>query len=297
MDINQLKYFISVAETLNFTEAARRNGLTQPAISHHIGELEKSLGSKLFIRNRRSVTLTKSGQKFLPYAVEMVEIAEKAAFQIKQLEEGFKGHISIAALTTSSAVLSRCLSAFSSKYPDINVDINFTSGRSQVIAMNKAKYDFHFAVKEMVPAGETFDYLVSHRDRLVMAVPSNHPLANKPLDFSQLHNERFVTVTETDGPALFNEIMKVCSARGYKPKITCQYDRAEAVLLSVGAGLGIAIIPEALSKTFYSENVTFKEIPGDDTFRTYVIAWHRDMTNPAAQLFLRVVKELFDDKK
>ena len=294
MDINQLKYFIAVVETLNFTEAARRNGLTQPAISHHIGELEKFLGSKLFIRSRRSVTLTESGKKFLPYAVEMVEIAEKAAFQIKQMEEGYKGQISIAALTTSSAVLSSCLAAFSSKFPDINVDINFTSGRSQVIAMNKAKYDFHFAVEEMVPAGETFDYLVSHRDRLVLAVPANHHLVGQPLDFSKLHNERFVTVTETDGPALYNEIMKVCSARGYKPKITCQYDRAEAVLLSVGAGLGIAIIPEALSKVFYAENVVFIDIPGEDTLRTYVIAWHRDMTNPAAHLFLKVVKELFD---
>jgi DNA-binding transcriptional LysR family regulator len=152
MDISQLKYFISVVETLNFTEAARRNGLTQPAISHHISELEKYLGSKLFIRNRRSVTLTEAGHKFLPYAVEMIEIADKAAFQVRQMEEGFKGQISIAALTTSSVVLSRCLSAFSSRYPDINIDINFTSGRSQVIAMNKDKFDFHFAVKEIVPA-------------------------------------------------------------------------------------------------------------------------------------------------
>jgi DNA-binding transcriptional LysR family regulator len=126
-----------------------------------------------------------------------------------------------------------------------------------------------------------------------MAFPANHPMAGKPLDFSKLEGERFVTVSETDGPALYNEIMKVCHARGYKPKITCQYDVAEAVLLSVGAGLGIAIIPEALSKVFYAENVSFSPIPGDDTGRTYVIAWHREMTNPAAKLFLGVVKELF----
>jgi len=293
MDINQLKYFVSVAQTLNFSEAARRNGLTQPAISHRIGELEKYLGSKLFIRNRRSVTLTDAGNNFLPYAVEMIEIAEKAAFQIRQMEEGWKGHVSIAALTTSSAVLSKCLSAFSSKYPDITVDINFTSGRSQVIAMNEAKYDVHFAVLEMVPAGETFDYIISNTDHLCVAFPKNHPMAGKPLDFSKLGGERFIAVSETDGPALYNEIAKVCEARGYKPNVTCQYDRAEAVLLSVGAGLGISIIPEALSRVFYSENVSFTRIPGDDTLRTYVIAWHRKITNPAARLFLEVVKELF----
>jgi DNA-binding transcriptional LysR family regulator len=293
MDISQLKYFVSVAQTLNFSEAARRSGLTQPAISHRIGELEKFLGSQLFIRDKRSVALTQAGHKFLPYAVEMIEIAEKAAFQVRQMEEGKKGHVSIAALTTSSAVLSGCLSAFSSRYPDITVDINFTSGRSQVLAMNEAKYDFHFAVLEMVPAGSTFDFIVSNTDNLCMAFPKNHPMADKPLDFSKLSGERFIAVSESDGPALYGEIAKVCAARGYTPNVTCQYDRAEAVLLSVGAGLGISIIPEALSRVFYSENVSFTRIPGDDTLRTYVIAWRRDIINPAAGLFLAVVKELF----
>jgi DNA-binding transcriptional LysR family regulator len=293
MDINQLKYFIAVAQTLNFTEAARRNGITQPAISHRISELEKYLGSQLFIRNRRSVMLTDTGSKFLPYAVEMIEIAEKAAFQVRQMEDGYKGHISIAALTTSSAVLSRCLAAFSAQYPDITVDINFTSGRSQVVAMHEEKYDFHFAVQEMVPAGDIFDYLVSNTDHLCVAFPKDHPLADQPLDFSQLADERFIAVSETDGPALYGEIAKVCAARGYKPNITCQYDRAEAVLLSVGAGLGISIIPEAISRVFYAENVAFTRIPGDDTLRTYVIAWHETMTNPAARLFLAVAQKLF----
>lgn len=295
MDVNQLKYFISAAQTLNFSEAARRNGLTQPAISHRIGELEKSLGSKLFIRDRRSVVLTDAGHEFLPYAVEMVEIAEKAAFHIRQMESGFTGHISISALTTSSAVLSKCLSAFSSKYPDITVDINFNSGRSQVIAMTEDKYDFHFAVKEMVPTGETFEYVVSNSDRLCLAFPQGHPLADKPVDFSLLADERFISVSESDGPALYNKVMSVCAARNYVPNIKCQYDRAESVLLSVGAGLGISIVPEALSRVFYSENVDFSPIPGDDARRTYIIAWRRNIINPTARLFLETIRELFGE--
>ena len=118
-------------------------------------------------------------------------------------------------------------------------------------------------------------------------------MANKPLDFSKLKDERFIAVSESDGPALYGEIAKVCAARGYTPNVTCQYDRAEAVLLSVGAGLGISIIPEALSRVFYAENVSFTRIPGEDTLRTYVIAWRREITNSAARLFLDVVRELF----
>ncbi len=293
MDINQLKYFISVAQTLSFTEAARRNGITQPSISHHIVELERQLGCQLFIRSRRNVVITEQGRAFLPYAVEIVETAEKAAFQLQKYESGAMGHISIASLTTSSQILSRCLEVFSARYPQITIDIDFTFGRSQVFAMNELKYDFHFAVKEMIPAGDTFDMLYTEIDHLCVAFHDSNPLANEELDFSKLKDERFIAVSETDGPALYNEISKVCQARGYSPRAYHQFDRAEAVLLSVSAGLGISIIPEALTKVFYSDHCVFKRIEGDDALRQYVVAWRKNISAPAAKLFLEVVRELY----
>lgn len=293
MDINQLKYFISVAQTLNFTEAARRNGITQPSISHHIVELERQLGCQLFIRSRRSVSITEQGRAFLPYAIEIVDTAEKAAFQLQKFESGSMGHVTIASLTTSSQILSRCLEVFSARYPDITIDINFTSGRSQVLAMNEAKYDFHFAVEEMIPGGDSFESLNTETDRLCVAFHDSNPLANEPLDFSKLRDQRFIAVSESDGPALYKEIVKVCHTRGYRPKTFHQFDRAEAVLLSVSAGLGISIIPEALTKVFYADHCIFKRIEGDDALRRYVVAWRRDISTPASKLFLDVVKELY----
>ncbi len=297
MDINQLKYFISVAQTLNFSEAARRNGLTQPSISHHINELEKQLGCKLFIRDKRSVTLTDPGKAFLPSAIEIVEISHKAALKLSRMEEGQGGHLSIAALTTSSVILSKCLTAFSAAHPDITVDINFTSGRTQALIMDEEKYDLHFAVEEMVPVGETFNFVHAHTDRLCLAVPENHPLAAMPTaDFSKLKGERFIACSQNDGPALYNQIMQVCKARGYRPNITCQYDRAEAVLISVGAGLGISIIPEALSHVFYSGNVVFVPIEGEDVCRNYVISWRKNIKNPAVSLFVDIITSLFPEE-
>jgi DNA-binding transcriptional LysR family regulator len=90
--------------------------------------------------------------------------------------------------------------------------------------------------------------------------------------------------------------MAVCRARGYEPHVTCQYDRAEAVLLSVGAGLGISIIPEALSRVFYSDNVAFLPIEGKDTYRNYVIAWHKNIKNPAVSLFTDIAISIFGEK-
>jgi LysR family transcriptional regulator, transcription activator of glutamate synthase operon len=138
--------FISVAQTLNFTKAAKRNGITQPGISHHINELEKQLDARLFLRNNRAVELTTAGKEFLPYAIDIVQTAEKAIFRIRQAETGTIGHISVSAVSTSSAIVSKCLTAFYQKNPRILVDISFTSGNAQILAINENKYDFHFVL-------------------------------------------------------------------------------------------------------------------------------------------------------
>ena len=293
MDITQLRYFITVARTLNFSEAARRLEVTQPLVSHHIVELEKQLGGKLFTRSRHKVTLTDAGERFLPAATELVELADKAVFQFRQDQKGSRGHLSVTSLTTSSAVLAAVLAEFSAKYPDITVDIDVTPGQKQILAMNEHKYDFHFAALEMVPVGKTYDYLVTHSDHLCLVFPANHPLAEMPLDFELLGAERFISIAPSDGPALYERMREVCRARGYEPNVVYQYDRVEAVVLAVGAGLGISILPEALSRVFYAENVRFRRIPGEDTARPYVAAWRRESSNPAAALFVETLKALF----
>ena len=293
MDITQLKYFVAVANTLSFSEGARRCGISQPSMSHSISELEKQLETTLFNRSRKSVELTDTGKQLKLRAEEILELAEKAKLEIRQLDQGRTGSLSICAITTSSAPLSKCLSVFSSRYPDIITDISFTSGRNQTQAMIEQNHDFYFAVKEMVPQGDTFDYLVSNTDHLCVVFPPDHPLADRPLDFGMLQDERFISISELDGPVLSREIDHVCRTRGYHPNVVCQYDRAEAVLLSVSAGIGISIIPEALKGASYSENVRFVRIPGKDAERTYVIAWPQKSANRAAAKFLEVVKELY----
>ena len=164
--------------------------------------------------------------------------------------------------------------------------------------MNDSKYDFHFAVKEMVPAGDTYDYIIVKKDYLCLALPADHPMADdENVDFSKLKDERFISASESDGPGLYKSIMNICAKYDYTPNVICQYDRAEAVLLSVGAGLGIGIVPEALGSVFYNKNVKLIRIPDKESLRTYIVAWKKDLTNPAARQFLSVVRELYGEDK
>ena len=97
MDINQLKCFISVARTLNFSEAARRNYVSQSTVSRYIIDLEKEFGVQLFIRSHRDVLLTNEGKTLLPYAIEIVETLNKATSIIKQMHDGGKGELRLRA--------------------------------------------------------------------------------------------------------------------------------------------------------------------------------------------------------
>ncbi len=102
MDIENLKYFISVAQLLNFSEAARQNNVPQPKISRSILELETQLGAKLFFRTNRDVSLTREGETFLPYAIDLVDLAAKASDMVEQVHNGRTGYLSIATVSTTS---------------------------------------------------------------------------------------------------------------------------------------------------------------------------------------------------
>ncbi len=95
MDIQQLNCFISVAQTLNFSEAARRNFVSQSTVSRYISDLEKEFGVQLFTRSHRDVLLTHEGKTLLPYALEMIATLGKAKKVIDKLQNGGTGKLSV----------------------------------------------------------------------------------------------------------------------------------------------------------------------------------------------------------
>ena len=209
MDINQLKYFISVSQLLSFTEAAKKHFITQPAISHQINNLESELGVKLLTRTSHSVKLTKAGREFYPYAIATLENLQSAQLRMKSLAEGYTGYLKISGVISSSNILSKCVAAFSKQYPDVQLSITLTSPHEEQ-KHSYDEYDFNFVAQDMLPAGDNFDYTLTERDRLSLVVDNDHPLLKQGLtDFSVLKDEPFITVSEINAPVLYNEIMTI----------------------------------------------------------------------------------------
>ena len=293
MEITQLRYFITLARTLNFSETARIHGVPQPTVSRSIVDLEHKLEAQLFTRTKREVQLTREGETLLPFAQDMVKTWERASFLVRQVSTGCPGAVSIAAVPTSGYALMRLLETFSRRYPDVMIDIAQNTGMEQSRALLNSRFDFHFIQSNMLPEGDQMDHMVTHRDETVLLVPKGHALTRGPLDLFQLNFQRIIMLAEGQSLLLHRQVVRMFARHGLTPRVAQRYDKAETVILSVSAGLGVSFLPRGLVQVFNPSEVEMISLPGEDMELTYVMAWPKQQDNPSARLFLEVARECF----
>jgi len=294
MDMLQLDIFISAAQTLNFSKTADRFQLTQPAVSYQMKTLEKQLGTDLFHRDGREISLTSEGKEFLPYAVKLVDLAADAESRIRNVAQGRSGRIRIAVLSSSSDRLTSCLSEFYKRYPLIQTDIDILEGAEEIEALGKPRsYDFFFAVERMIPDNGGYTYRVLAREQMHLFVPRELVSKVDMDDWNSLRGLPFVSVPPTD-VSLARMIETICRHRGLEQmNVVSYYNRAEAVVMSVNIGVGLAILPAALGRLYQRPNVVTIPIPGKDAVTTSVAAWDPSAISPAAGKFQAMLEELF----
>lgn len=283
MDLNQIRSFLAVSQTLNFTNAAKQNGVPQSTISRQINDLEKQLNVRLFYRTKRNVQLTEEGRTFLPYAIEIIEASQKGAAAVRQLHEGAQGRLSIATIATSGAFLADCLRTFGKAYTEIVVDLTYVSCGDALLDEGRDPYDFHFTHEDLLPDNEVFDTLVTHTDQLCVV---HH--RDREVSLDCLQNERFILVSENESPILYMQVMDYFRSRRFAPNIWHESDSVRAVLLSVSADLGVTILPGSQAREAMRDKLS--AIPLDLEI-AYGVAWKKSLLNPAAQLFLEVLRQ------
>jgi len=284
MDILQLQLFASIARTMNFSRTAEQFYITQPAVSHHIKMLENSMGAKLVKRSSHEVSLTKEGEEFLPYVKQILEISTFAENRIQNMAEGRWGHIRIAALSSTSSQLSDCLIRLYEEYNSIQVDVDLLEGSEMINALQKGDYDFYFSVEHMITENKGYEYVVIHKDNLELFVNKKIVDSLNMDDWSTVERFPFVSVPQSDA-RLSNQMRLICKNRGIKPHIINYYNRAESVVLSVNAGIGIAILPGELGRLYQRPNVVTLPIKGSDSELISVFAWRPSKMTTACNIF------------
>jgi DNA-binding transcriptional LysR family regulator len=292
MDLNQLKIFASLAQTLNFSKTAKQFYLTQPAVSHHIKALENSLGVTLLRRTNHKVVLTAEGEELYTYARQILDMAQTAENRLRNIAEGRLGHIRVAAISSSSDELSNCLGLYCQRFPLIQVDVDLVDCAAMMRAMTRDEYDFYFAVEAMLPVVNRYEKIVVNRDRLHLFAHRDIAPTLDMNDWETIGRYPFVSVPRSD-IVLSNRIRNIFKQKGCAPRVVNYYNRAESVIISVNAGVGLAILPSALGRIYSRPNVVTLPIDGDDAESISIIAWEPNPSTAAAVKFLEVIRELY----
>ncbi len=292
MDINQLNCFISVAQTLNFSEAARRNFVSQSTVSRYISELEKEFGVQLFTRSHRDVVMTHEGKTLLPYAIEIVNTLGKAKQVISQMQRGGTGKITIGCDVTSMDFPSKCLADFTASYPGITVDFKRLDAADRSQAITGGEFDFCFMPRDMVPESSGIETLVTHTEPLtVLAAKSGKWVRKKSVGLSELADEKLVLLSESAAPILYMEIMDLLHTFHVAPEIESTYDDWMSVYAAVLSEMGVCIVPQSLSSFSAQERTVSLPIEDAETGVAYVMAWSKSISNPVAKHFIDTVRK------
>ena len=178
MELRQLKYFITSADTLNFTEAARQCFITQSTLSQQIKQLETELGVQLFERIGKRVFLTETGRDFLPYARQTVADADYGMQRIKDMEDLKTGRLCIGTTFGLSALITDAIARFSEQYPEIYLEVMFLKQDELIDAVRERKVDFALTF-EMMEKDDLLTERPAKTYHLCAIVSDQNPLAQQ----------------------------------------------------------------------------------------------------------------------
>ena len=285
MDTTQLKLFISLSRTLNFTRTANEFFMSQPTVSNQIRALENELGTPLLKRSSHHVSLTAAGAEFVGYAAQILETQSAAELRLRNLAEDRPGYVRVAMLSSWAPAFSRALKNFSRCWPRVQVDVAMMEGSEMLRAISQLDYDLYFANEPMMPQQSgTLRYAVTGTTQLHLFVHKNVAPTIDMENWSSIGRHPFVSMQASDF-TLSSQIEQLCANRGIRPDIINYYNRADMLLLSVASGVGLAILPSEFAAFRCPADVVALPIPGEDASLRSVVAWKTNSTNADADNF------------
>lgn len=242
VQLQQLAYFVAVAETRHFTQAAELARVAQPSLSKQIKALEAELGAPLFSRARGNVTLTPAGEALLPLARRMLADADTARREVAELAGLRRGRVRLGATPSLCAgLLADALARFHQNYPGVELLVEEGGSRDLVRDLARGQLDLALIILPLQssdPALVTEEIL---RENLVVVSPS-HTRGRKPyMRIEELRGRPLVMFRR--GYDLREATLSACRQAGFEPRFAVEGGEMDAVLRFVEAGLGIAVVP------------------------------------------------------
>jgi len=294
MELRHLRYFMAVAEELNFTRAAEKLRLAQPSLTRQVHNLEEELGVRLLNRAKNRVSLTEEGRSFLVDARRLVAQSLESVQAVRRLNRGETGQLNLGYLSkVNVAVLPGTLVEFGKACPEIAVNLFDMSPAEQLRALDARKIDLGF-VGVRAPANHKHFVMLAWecigQHQLVVALPAKHALAKKSkIRMADLKPLFFVAMSEATHPGSHAWLRGVCQQAGFTPKILQDVELESDLMAFIADGLGVTLASEQI-KNLAHPGVVFRPL-AVPAKADYWVVWHRENRSKALHRFIEIVKK------
>lgn len=289
MELRHLRYFKAVAELLNFSRAAERLRVAQPALSRQIRALEDELGTPLFSRDR-GVQLTDAGRTFYTHTCKILAQVDIATAAARESAGGQSGELIVCNdWRLGGHFVPGVVAEFHRKFPRVDVTLHDWRFAEQLDAVRARRAHLGFVVRNVLSRAGDLETISVFRSRLMIVLPASHPFAKRSLvKLADLAAETWVTLDEKEAPGYRAFLTQLCRIAGFTPQIGLAAATREGLIGRVAAGYGVAITLEAAAP---SHNQLVRVLPLDTEALEFCAVWHRRETSPLLHAFLTIVRQ------
>jgi DNA-binding transcriptional LysR family regulator len=262
MKLRQLQFFTAVAEELSFSRAAIKLHVAQPSLSVQIKALEEEVGTRLFERDKRHVSLTPAGRRFQSRVTTILTLAEGAKTEARSAAGGRLGTINLGytALSMFSTALPHSIRRFQAEHPRVRITLRELTSLEQLHELRERTLDVGVLRKADVRAPRGIKVIEWYNTPLVVAMPADHPRAQaRSLLLTELRDESFVMYPRHAGTGIYWQVLQLCSAAGFRPRVVREVLESSTIIGLVAAGVGIAVVPMDMNCIRFA-GVTYKRL-------------------------------------
>lgn len=292
MELRHLRYFIAVAEELNFSKAALRLYTAQPSLSQQIKDLEEDVGVRLLNRTKRKVELTEEGVVFLEQARLTIAQADKAIAMARQVSQAKQQRLRIGFVPVAEMkIFPYVLPNLRVQNADLKIDLLSLNNTEQMRSLKKGELDISFT-RDSLQSDEIESKFVL-REPLIFILPKDHPLAKyERIPVKALDGIDFIIPSEEQSKMLHDVILNFAKEHEIELKISQKADNILFNINSIGMGLGCAILPGYIAPLTMSNTVIRPldvELPSLDLF----VSYRKNSNSTTVQQFIELLSKVF----
>lgn len=270
MDLDQLRYFLRVAERQSFTKAAADLAISQPALSRSIQKLEEDLGLPVFERQARAVVLTDAGRLLQSRARQALALLDDTRTEIT--DDGRSGRLRIGAFpTVAPYFLPDVLRRFTKAFPNASVVVREETTALLLKACGDGEIDL--GILALPVSAPSLDVETLFEEELLLVMPPDHPLASRPtIRIADIESLPFILLDEAH--CLTDTIVSFCKQRSFQPVAVERTSQLATVQELVSLAHGVSMIPAMASRCDRSDQRVYRSLAGRRPTRTIAAVWN-----------------------